>query len=429
MLKDTICVLIRNATIYFYHFNDSALFLVHHLMKIVLPSKLPDRPSLAILVVISAIQPFALNVLAPATPALSRALNTDYGTIQLTLSLYLLTVAITQLIIGPVSDRVGRRPCVLIGIAAYTLGSLLGAVAPSTTVLIISRMIQAAGAGTAFALARAMVRDTSTKDEAASRLGYLTMVMVIAPMLAPLIGGYIDAHYHWRAIFGLMVLFGCMSLLIAAAKMPETNHTRETQSSVMDYVIAMPALFTNRRFLGPALAMALTTAAFFAFIAGAPHITITVMQQTPDVYGLYFVITAFGYMFGNFMSGRYGQRIGAEHMMSIGTSLSLLSVCLEIVIMTLGIWTPATFFIPLSLNAIGNGFTLPSATAAALSVNPERAGTAAGLAGAMQLGAGAFIAFITGHAVIAWPPSLIAIMFVCVISGFVALRWGREEKK
>lgn len=403
-------------------------------MKIVLPSKLPDRPSLAILVAISAVQPFALNVLAPATPALSRALNTDYGTIQLTLSLYLLTVAITQLIIGPVSDRVGRRPCVLIGLAAYTLGSLLGAVAPSTTVLIISRMIQAAGAGTAFALARAMVRDTSEKDEAASRLGYLTMVMVIAPMLAPLIGGYIDAHYHWRVIFALMVLIGCTSLFIAAAKMPETNHTRETQSSVMDYVIAMPTLFTDRRFLGPALAMALTTAAFFAFIAGAPHITINVMQQTPDVYGLYFVMTAFGYMFGNFMSGRYGQSIGAEKMMSIGTSLSLISVCLEIVIVTLGIWTPniwnpATFFIPLSLNAVGNGFTLPSATAAALSVNPERAGTAAGLAGAMQLGAGALIAFVTGHAVVAWPPSLIAIMFVCVVAGFVALRWGRGERK
>jgi DHA1 family bicyclomycin/chloramphenicol resistance-like MFS transporter len=336
-----------------------------------------------------------------------------------------MTVALVQLIVGPISDRVGRRPCILIGLAAYTLGSLLGAIAPSTTVLVIARMVQAAGAGTAFALARAMVRDTSNKDEAASRLGYLTMVMVVAPMLAPLIGGYIDAHYHWRGIFVLMVLIGCVSLFFAAAKMPETNHTRETQSSVMDYIYAMPDLFLDRKFLGPALAMALTTAAFFAFIAGAPHITINVMGQTPDVYGLYFVITAIGYMFGNFMSGRFGQRIGAERMMRIGTSLSLLSVCLEIVVMMLGVWTPTTFFIPLSLNAIGNGFTLPSATATALSVRPERAGTAAGLAGALQLGTGALIAFITGHAVIAWPPALIVIMFVCVVIGFIALRWGR----
>jgi MFS transporter, DHA1 family, multidrug resistance protein len=388
----------------------------------------PSKPSLGVLVAISAVQPFALNVLAPATPSLSKALNTDYGTIQLTLSLYLLTVALVQLVVGPISDRVGRRPCVLIGLAAYTIGSLLGALAPSVEMVIFSRMIQAAGAGTAFALARAIVRDTAEKDEAASRIGYLTTVMVISPMIAPLVGGYMDAHVGWRSIFALMVAIGCAVLFFAAAKLPETNPSLGIKTKLTDFLSAIPSLITDRKFLGPALAMALTTAAFFAFIAGAPYITIKVMGQTPDVYGLFFVITALGYMAGNFVSGRYAQKWGADKMMRLGTTFSLVSVCLEIPFMVLGLWNPATFFIPLSLNAIGNGLTLPSATASALSVRPAMAGTAAGVAGALQLGCGALVSFLTGHAVTQWPPSLIAIMFVCVVSGFVALRWGKVQK-
>jgi len=126
----------------------------------------PPRPSLAVLVAVSALQPFALNVLAPATPALARTFSTDYATIQLTLGLYLLAVAVTQVVIGPISDRFGRRPCVIGGVVLFTIGSLAGAFAIDTVTLLAARVVQAAGGGTAFALARAIVRDTSGRDEA-----------------------------------------------------------------------------------------------------------------------------------------------------------------------------------------------------------------------------------------------------------------------
>src|SRR5918998_3280092 len=161
----------------------------------------PHRPPLAVLVAISALQPFALNVLAPAMPGLTRSLHTDYATIQLTLTLYLLTVAVVQLVVGPISDRVGRRPCILAGIGLFMAGSLLGAAATQIETLIAARVVQAMGGGTCFALARAVVRDVAPKDEAASLIGYIAMVMVLSPMVAPLIGGFIDAEFGWRAIF------------------------------------------------------------------------------------------------------------------------------------------------------------------------------------------------------------------------------------
>jgi len=165
----------------------------------------PPRPPLAVLIAISALQPFALNVLAPALPGMTRSLGTDYATLQLTLTLYLLTVAVIQLVAGPISDRIGRRPCILAGTALFMAGSLLGAAATQIETLIAARVVQAIGSGTAFILARAVVRDVAPKNEAASLIGYIAMVMVLSPMAAPLLGGFIDAAFGWRAIFLAML--------------------------------------------------------------------------------------------------------------------------------------------------------------------------------------------------------------------------------
>jgi DHA1 family bicyclomycin/chloramphenicol resistance-like MFS transporter len=383
-------------------------------------------PSLFVLVAISTLQPFALNVLAPATPSLAVALATDYATIQLTLSVYLLAVAVTQLVVGPLSDRYGRRPCVLIGLALYVAGSALGAFAPSVPVLLLARVIQAAGGGAVFALARAIVRDTSERDAAASRIGYLTMAMVVSPMVAPVIGGFVDAHFGWRIIFLVMVGLGLIALVIAALRLPETRRMGAGVMRLGDVLRGGPALLTDRRFLGYALAMTFTSAAFFAFLAGAPYLVIEVMGRTPDVYGTFFVLNALGYMIGNFASGRFAQRLGADRMVTIGTSLSFISILIEGLVVATLPWTPLGLFGPLMINAVGNGLTLPGATAAALSVRPELAGTAAGLSGALQLGTGALVSFIVGYSVSIWPPSLILVMLVTVTLGFIAHRIGQK---
>lgn len=389
------------------------------------PARTPvRRPPLAVLVAVSALQPFALNVLAPATPGLARALATDYATIQLTLTIYLVAVAITQLFVGPVSDRIGRRPCILAGAVLFVAGSLLGVLADGVATLLLARAIQAMGGGTMFALARAVVRDTATANESASLIGYITMGMVVAPMVAPLVGGVLDSSFGWRSIFAATAAFGVAGGIAAAALLTETAPARDG-ATAPSAARAIAVLARERAFLGYTLALSFCTASFFALIAGAPYVVVEIMGRSPDVYGLYFMLNAGGYMIGNFITGRFGRRLGGARLVAAGTAISLISVGLTMALALTETWTPALLFLPLVVNSFGNGMTIPGATAAALSVRPDLAGTAAGLTGAAQLGLGAISAALVGSAVTVWGPWLVAIMLLCSAAAWASYWLGR----
>jgi MFS transporter, DHA1 family, multidrug resistance protein len=384
------------------------------------------RPPLAVLIAISALQPFALNVLAPALPGLARSLETDYATIQLTLTLYLLTVAAIQLAAGPISDRVGRRPCILAGIGLFIAGSLLGAAATQIETLIAARIVQAMGGGTCFALARAVVRDVAPKDEAASLIGYIAMVMVLSPMVAPLIGGFIDAEFGWRSIF-LATLALAAPVLVGTVSFLHETAPRAGATSLWAIFRGFPFLARNRFFVGYTLALAFTTANFFLLIGGAPFVVVEVMGRSPTVYGAYFIANGIGYMAGNFISGRYGQRLGSERLIVFGVAVSVFSVVLELPFVLSGWWNPATLFLPLAINAVGNGMVIPGGMASALSVRPDLAGTAAGLAGATQLGIGAVSALVVGYTVPLWPASLVYLMLLACIAACLSLWIARPS--
>jgi DHA1 family bicyclomycin/chloramphenicol resistance-like MFS transporter len=380
----------------------------------------PPRPPLLVLIAISALQPFALNVLAPALPGMTRSLETDYSTIQLTLTLYLVTVAAVQLVVGPISDRIGRRPCILAGVALFIAGSVLGAAAAQIETLLAARVVQAMGGGTCFALARAVVRDVAPKDEAASLIGYIAMVMVLSPMVAPLIGGFIDAEFGWRAIF-LAALALATPVALGSYWFLHETAPRTGASSLREVFQGFPFLVRNRFFVGYTLALAFTTATFFLLIGGAPYVVVETMGQPPTVYGAYFIANGVGYMAGNFISGRFGRRLGSERLIFIGVAVSVFSVLLELPFVLSGWWTPATLFLPLSLNAVGNGMTIPGGMASALSVRPDLAGTASGLAGATQLGLGALASMVVGHTVPLWPASLVYLMLLCSAAACLSL--------
>ena len=282
-----------------------------------LASAAPARkaPSLAILVAISTLQPFALNVLAPATPILAQVLQTDYATIQLTLTVYLATVA-CDATLSSGRSRTGSdaRPCILGGVALFLIGSAMGAFAETIEGLLVARVIQATGGGTCFALARAVVRDTSGKERAASLIGYLSMAMVISPMIAPFIGGVLEETFGWRSIFAAMALLASGVLVAAWFLLYETAPRSGSGSSMLAVLRGFPALIGNPAFLFHTLTLAFVSAAFFSFIAGAPYVVVSVMDRSPQVYGLYFIINAAGYMFGNFLTGRFGQRWGPTRL-------------------------------------------------------------------------------------------------------------------
>ncbi len=389
----------------------------------------PAPPPLILLVALSAIQPMALNIIAPSTPAMARQFGTDYGTVQLTLTVYLVAVAVSQLVTGPWSDRAGRRPVILAGLVIFLFGCLAAAIAPTIEALIAARVVQAVGSGTAFVLARAIIKDTSHRDEAASRIGYMMVAMLIVPMLSPSVGSVIDKFVGWQAIFLLMAAFGAGIWWLVSSSLPETNVTRDENASFAKLARAFPTLLRSRSFLAYTLAVCATSGMFFSFVAGAPYVIVETMGNEPHVYALWFVMLSFGYAIGNFVSGRYASRLGSEKLIHIGTWITLFAAVLQAVWAAFGAWTPLALFAPGFLIALGNGVTIPGAAASALSVRPDLAGAASGLAGALQLGTAAAMAYLAGHVVTTSPRGLVVIMLGCAIVGALALTIPRDAPK
>lgn len=385
------------------------------------------KPTLAILVSISMLQPLALNLLAPATPALTRLFSTSYATIQLTLTLFLVAVAVAQVVVGPLSDRYGRRPCVIGGTALFGAGSVMGALAPSVEVLLLARALEGAGSGTTFALSRAIIRDTADRDESAGLIASVTMVMVVAPMFAPWLGGQIVTALGWRAVFWFLTAAGALVLLATVLRLPETAAETGRRSSILGLFAAFPTLARDRDFVLNVVAVTTTSAAFFSFLAAAPFIVVEVMGRSPDVYGNFFILTAGGYMLGNFTMSRLVRRLGAPRMIRAGLAISLVGLAIAAGFSFSPWWHPASLFLPLMLNGFGNGMTLPGATAEALSARPDLAGSAAGLMGAVQLGASAAVAVLVSGAVTLWPPTLPVTMLALTAIGLAAVLRARRR--
>ena len=372
------------------------------------------KPSLiALLIAIAAVSPLGINMYLPSMPGMARALGVDFATIQLTLSLYFAAMALGQLIIGPLSDRFGRRPVLLIGLTVFVVGSLICLTAQSVGFLIFGRVVQAIGGCAGITLSRAILRDLYGRNQVASMIGYVTMGMAVAPMVAPTIGGVLETLYGWRASFAFLMAFGGLALLFAFWHLPETNHNRGSAASPRQLMHSYVSLFRSRLFWGYTLTTGFISAVFFSFLAGAPYVMIELMGRSPAEYGFYFAIVPSGYILGNFASGRFAGRVGPNRMILAGSLMALVSVAAMALAFATGFVLPATLFGPMFFIGAGNGLVLPSGIAGAVSVKPDVAGAAAGLSGSVQIGFGALVAPLIGSTLdtTVWP--LITIMAAC----------------
>ncbi|WP_422365862.1 multidrug effflux MFS transporter [Pelagibius sp.] len=355
------------------------------------------RPSLAILIAVTALGPMALNIFMPSMPGMQTVFNTDMATIQFTLSLYLFGVAVSQLFLGPLSDRFGRRPVLLWGMLLFLVGTLLCAFAGTIGELIVGRIVQAVGGCAGLVLGRAIVRDTHSREESASMIGYITMAMVVAPMMAPLLGGIIDDLFGWQASFFLLFAVGAVVLLLAWRFLIETHTDRSAVAGPASMLRGFGTLLKDTAFAGYAINIAFTTAVFFAFLAGAPFIMIEIMGRPPSEYGIYFVLNGASYMAGNFLSGVLSTRVGPERMVFSGSLIALVGVALLTGLALSGEMIPIMLFGPVMLVGLANGLSLPNATASAISIRPDLAGTASGLTGFLQMMVGALASFVVGQ--------------------------------
>jgi DHA1 family bicyclomycin/chloramphenicol resistance-like MFS transporter len=363
----------------------------------VVPSGEHQWRLLALLIAITAVGPLSLNILAPAMPGLIGTLGAGAGTVQLTLSLFLLGMAVSQLVLGTLSDRFGRRPVMLAGLALTVVASFAALAASSVTGLIVARTAQAFGATAGIVIGRAVVRDLYDRDRAASMIGWVTMAMVVAPMIAPLIGGALDTALGWHAIFAFVGLFAAAILVWASFQLPETRKVA-TGEGFAHFLAASGSLLTDRAFLGYALVAAFNSAMFFTFIGGAPHVVVTIMHRSSAEYGIWFLVISLAYMAGNFAAGRWSAKYGVDFMIRAGVAVTVAGAAIGIVWVLLEpAGGPAVIMVPQMIIGFASGFMLPSALAGAVSVRPQAAGAAAGITGFMQMGLGAATSQLIGH--------------------------------
>ncbi|MFN0262981.1 multidrug effflux MFS transporter [Tepidamorphus sp. 3E244] len=353
-------------------------------------------PPLIVLIIISALGPIALNICMPSMPGMQKAFDTSYAMVQLSLTFYLIAMAISQIVFGPLSDRFGRRPLLIAGLSLFIVGSVFAALAPTIETLIAARFFQGLGGAAGLAIGRAIIRDCYSRGRSASMIGYVTMGMVVGPMVSPLAGGLLDESFGWHASFVAVVVVALPVLLIVLATLHETNTQRESGAVFQPIVDGAFVLFRSSAFWCYALTLGFASAAFFSFLAAAPHLAVEVMGMSPSDYGLYFPLGAIGYMVGNFLTGQYSERIGPTPMIIAGSIMGLVATFVMVALAMTGTIHPLALFVPMAFTALSNGLVLPNAIANCVSVRPDLAGAAAGLSGAIQLGIGAGATVLTG---------------------------------
>ncbi|SFK26355.1 MFS transporter, DHA1 family, bicyclomycin/chloramphenicol resistance protein [Falsiroseomonas stagni DSM 19981] len=354
------------------------------------------RPPIWLLVAMIAIGPFTMQVLVPSLPSMGRDFGASTAAVQLTVTLYLLSVGVGQLIYGPLSDRFGRRPLLMGGLALYAVASLGAAMAGGIGWLVIARAFQAMGACAGVVLARAVIRDVWARDQAASVLGYVTMGMTIAPMLAPLLGSYLDQTLGWRASMWACLVFGLPLALVAWKRLPETLPAPQPLPGLFAILAAYRSLWAIPVFRAYAALTACATGVFFAFLGGAPYVVVQGMGYTPVQFAIGFAAISVFFAAGNWLAGVLSKRLGILRMLSVGTMITVVGSIGAVVGQLAFPPHILVFFVPMVLVGVGNGMTQPNAIAGALSAKPQLAGTASSLVGALQMGFGALMTFVVG---------------------------------
>ena len=350
-------------------------------------------PRVLTLVALSGVSALSMNVFLPSLPGMARDFDVPYAVMQLSVSAYIGASALVQLLGGPISDRIGRRPVILGGLVIFLLATIGTLMAPNATLFLTFRMVQAAVA-VAMLVPRAIVRDLYDGSRAASMIGYVTMGMAVVPMIAPIIGGILDEAFGWRANFTVM---GALALIVMVVSWFDLGETvRGGGVPLRDQLRNYPVLARSVRFWGYCLAATLASGTFFAYLGGAPFVGEQVFGLSPAQVGYFFAAPSVGYMTGNFISGRFAATLGPNRLIMAGAVVSLVPLALALAADLAGLASPWIFFGAVAMMGMGNGLVLPSANAGMMSVRPELAGTASGLGGALAIAGGAALSAMAG---------------------------------
>ncbi|MFZ1469776.1 MAG: multidrug effflux MFS transporter [Paracoccaceae bacterium] len=351
-------------------------------------------PVLTTLVLLAGLSALAMNIFLPSLPGMAKWFDVPYGVMQQSVPLYLALSAALQVVIGPLSDRYGRRRVLLWSLGLFLLASVGTLLAQTATTFLICRMAQAVIAA-GMALSRAIVRDITSDARAASMIGYVTMGMSLVPMIGPAIGGWLDDQFGWQASFALLLVLGVLVSVLVWADLGETAELRDV--SLAAQIREYPRLLTSPRFWGYAMAAGFASGCFYAYLGGAPFVGTEVYHLSSSRVGLLFGLTAVGYAAGNFLAGRLSVRVGMNRMVLVGCTVTTCGLAALAGLTWAGLSGPGVFFGLTIFMGLGNGIALPNANAGILSVRPELAGAASGLGGALMIGGGAALSSLAGQ--------------------------------
>jgi DHA1 family bicyclomycin/chloramphenicol resistance-like MFS transporter len=359
-----------------------------------------SRMMLLLLVAMTGVAPISLYLLVPALPVVASTFGRDISIAQMTVSLYMVGIACSQIIMGPLSDRFGRRPVLLAGLGLMVAASAGCIFAETLPQLIAARFLQALGGATGMVVSRAIIRDLYSRDRISAMISLVIAVMMIAQMLSPLTGGLLETAFGWRAIFYVITAASLIIAVAIAFTLPETRRDRAEGGGGFRGDVGR--LFTSCAFIGYVLCQVLASQIIFAFAGGGPYIVVTQMGRSSAEYGAWFATTGFAYLIGNLFCVRFAPRHSLEKLIWFGLALQFLGALLNLVWGIAGLnQAPSWLFGTQMLVMFANAFVMSNSAAGAISVRPEAAGTASGAMGFLQMGIGALVsqfgAWLGGH--------------------------------
>lgn len=343
-------------------------------------------PPIWLLAIIGLASPFAMNVFNPAMPDVVRAFGSRIEVVQLTMTLYLFSLGLSQLTSGVLADRFGRRPLMLGGMVLHLGGTVVSALALNIEMLVAGRVLQALGGGATLVLVRTMILDAHGRNEAGKYLSYIAMAIAVAQTLAPTIGGYLNHYLDWRAIFyfSLLMNIGITLLMFSrlhetSAPLPQAKFAFRLLSQQYAGVLKSPV------YVGYALTGALATSAYLGFASVMPYIFVDQMGGTSAQYGNWFLLVSLGFFSGSLVASRLTVRFGLDRMINSGFMLALLASVTLLALMAAEYVLTGFIFSLMGVLTFGRGLLQGSAQSGAISSVTGARGTASGLMGFIQL--------------------------------------------
>ncbi|HEY0846863.1 MAG TPA: multidrug effflux MFS transporter [Noviherbaspirillum sp.] len=359
-------------------------------------ARFAQAPLLVLITAFLMLQPLSTDLYLASLPGLSTAFDVPASTVQLTLSLFVIGFGGAQLIIGPLSDRFGRRPVLLGGLALYVAASALCGLSPSIGMLIVARFLQALGCCAAVIIARAIVRDAYAPEHSMRVVARASTWLSLAPLLGPILGSYLQVSFGWRAAFVALGLFSAGVMALSAARLPETNLHKDPRATELSGLLANYRIVLGARaFWAHALPGALSYGAIFAFISGSSFVLIRVLQVPTEWFGYCFAFGVSGYMTGTILCRRLLTSLGARNTFRFGSALSLATGIGFLIAVAAGVAHWSLMLAAMFLTMGAHGINFPIAQSGAVAPFPQQAGTAAGLMGALYMS----IAFAVGTVV------------------------------